>query len=440
MQQATPEMDKLKSKEHLARYSTGEWKLVVEGQAAWFDVDGALLCEARTTRERLVRVTPQTLRHRFDDEQRTHKTSDWSTKRMPVSDDERRNPLSHLEWQSEKRPGWKRLPLRTDPQNPVRVDEYDSIRLRAVRHHPARPWPDHIEQRVRWKTDAEPDEITVGDTFNARAPFHARVPVKFNVSATYGVISDVTFYIVPKVDSPPKKVEVTLDSSPMLRDEVLVGGQGSESVAHLTAESDVCSGATRLRIKSTYADGDKAGEVNGPGVADDEIYHNSSGCSDNDMSFTIRSGKRSGPVSVVAESLDTDGKVVTRSNTIKLAFVEPVVESFYPGTWEERNGVVQRSIRVRVITPRSRSLEGVPIALRVASLASYPINLKASWLSPASGVTGQHGEFVTTQFWKLVPGASLNLDNYIIKADFRTPSPTDQAQSKSPAQPRIQAQ
>lgn len=434
MQQDALVADKLRKEERNTRYSTGEWKFVVQGQAAWFDLDGTFLCETGITRERILRVTPQTLLRRFHEEQRTYSATEWRTRKTPASNDERQNPLSYLQWQSSRRPGWKRVAQgansqQAHPQKPIVISEDEHIQLRAMRRHPERPWPADNRQMVRWRQDGgrddERDDITAGDTYRISMPFPMEAPRIITVSASYGTRLTAAFRVVPGTLSTPASLSLQLASSSWMRNEILAGGGESDDYqAHLTAETSDCYNTTRIRISSTYADGRTAGKVNKLGAEDNEIYHKVDSCTDRDISFSVRSGWRTGPVSVVAEALDLSGKVVARSNPVNIIFVEPKIDGnrSHFGPWEERKGVLQRTVHVGVTTPGGRQVKGVPLELSIDSPTSYPVNRRASWLSPARGVTGESGEFVTTQFWKLIPGASLHLDNYAVKANLRRPS------------------
>ena len=183
----------------------------------------------------------------------------------------------------------------------------------------------------------------------------------------------------------------------------------------------------RIKIEARFLDGKPAGEINGPGAKDDILTIRS----DAETSFLFHAGQRGGEAILSASLLDDKGNVVLRSDPTTL-FVMPSQPTPTPTPvpaptitvrnnaksvaelWTSVNGTWQRDVAVV-----AQQGWGMPIASTRMKLQIVPQEgaaAGASWLSAKSGTTDEHGVLTVRQFWKWVPGASLQIENYPIRA------------------------
>jgi hypothetical protein len=394
------------------KYARGEWRLVAEALGVWNDKDDTILATKRVAAERIIRVPPQATKRRFDDVTTTINPGAWKPRQ--ISPDEKENPLEFLEWRITQRPDllgkWQRVPPDNSPNNPIYVEAIQSLWLRAVRQHPERLWPPNITQQVRWKNSVVTDDIGLGSTYFVSTRHYPDDVQDLVVEAEYGAKKKVYLRVVPQLSKQPADVWIQVYPADSPIYEIVAGTQNRNGEARFGVGVHGWL-IERVRMRATFEDGSKAGEINEKGPADDTFY-----IKDRKQVVSLRAGKRTGKVLVWAESLDSQGRVKKKTQVVNIWFSPQAMPDVEGKPWKYVNGTFQREVKITMMSPRGRRGIGMPIEVRVKPVTSYPINPKASWVNPSRGRTDASGEFTTTQYWKPLPNASHDTQNYRVFA------------------------
>ena len=359
--------------------------------------------------------------------------------------------ISHLEWspqvptQNGEKPRaiWQPIPQAGEAGFPLTFPDSQLILVRAVRLKSQNAWPNHPQILPVWR---ESDQSSTNDD----VPSHngeefpvflsmtrsenansAATPQEIKVSAECGNTVRTTFRIVENLaTSAPKMIFLYTNQSQYskLPQEMVIGSKAQEIYVGVRDGAENTGGISkryRVRLRALYADGSKAGHFE----KNEYFIGNSGNWGENTIEYSPAT--KVGKATIVAEALDANGKVARKSAAFAVSLVEPklVVNSTRGWNWDGE--VWKREMQIVAEDSRGSSVDGIPVQVSIQTPTRYNVDKSASWLSATRGTTRNPQGFVVTQFWKFVPGASLNPDNYQVAARVATPTTTSKTPTSS---------